>query len=167
MSTEGDQPTRAELIATAWNLSTQEGHSTRGVAREMGIPHSTARDYIREGVENAAWIDVLDRAEMSQTLAVSGMSILGRIKAAIDRAEEPDELAKLAPVWFKGASQVAQLLGLNAPTRVQNETVTRAAEPNPEIVASVRAAQQEAARRRAEIRGEIESNTDENGDDRA
>lgn len=165
MGTEGEQPSRPELIARAWELSTQQNLSTRAVAREMDIPHSTARDYIREGVENAQWIDLLDRAEGRQALAVRTVRILDRLDKMM--AEDPDRTLEVAPVWFKGAGQLAQLLGLNAPTRVQNETVSRtAAEPDPEITAAVSRAQQRAARERAEIRGEtpLVVPPDENGE---
>lgn len=152
MGTEGDQPTRADLIARAWHLSTQEGLSTRAVAREMGIPHSTARDYIREAHDVQGWIDLLDRAEGRQALALRTVRVLDRL----DKIMQDDErLVEVAPVWFKGANQLADLLGLKAPVRIQNENVNRPAEPmNPEIVAAVRNAQAKAARERAEIRGE-------------
>lgn len=169
MSTEGDHPTRAELIAQAGELRTGRGMSTRAIAAELGIPHSTARDYIKLAEQHTEWIDLFERAEMSQALGLQGMDILSRVKRAIDETDEPEALAKLAPVWFKGAGQLAQLFGLNAPTRVQTEMVNRPSsqEMNPEIVAAVRNAQTEAARRRAEIRGEAVpggEDNDENGE---
>lgn len=158
MDTEGEQPSRADLIARAWELSTgnaPECHdrpmSTRRVAREMDIPHSTARDYIKEAHEVQGWIDLLDRAEGRQALALRTMRVLDRL----DKVMEDDErLVEVAPVWFKGAGQLAQLLGLNAPVRVQNETVRPNVEPSPDVAEAVRAAQRRAARERAEIRGE-------------
>ena len=168
MDTEGDQPTRAELIARAGELRTGRGLSVRAVAREMGIPHSTARDYVKLAERHTEWIDLFDRAEMSQALGLQGMEVLSRVKAAIDEADEPDTLAKLAPVWFRGAGQIAQLFGLNAPTRVQTEDVTPASRyrPDPELAAEIRAAQAEArARRAAERATDPESITDENGDE--
>jgi hypothetical protein len=164
MSTEGEQPTRAELIAKAGELRTSEGLSTRAVASRMGIPHSTARDYIRIAEQHGEWVDLFSRAEMSQALGLQGMEILGRVKGAIDETEEPAELARLAPIWFKGAGQLAQLFGLNAPTRVQTEDVTDRGRANmdPEIVAAVREAQRRAARERAEIRGTEPPDDEEN-----
>lgn len=157
MDTESDQngrPPRSELIATAWHLSTQEGLSTRKVAERMGIPHSTARDYIRAGGEAEAWIDLMDRAEARQALAVRTIKILDRLDKAMD--EDPDRTLEVAPVWFKGAGQLATLLGLNAPTRVHHEGpgAANAPQPDPETAAAIRAAQQQAARERAQIRGE-------------
>ena len=164
-SPHGETPTRAELIARAGELRTSEGLSTRAVATRMGIPHSTARDYIQLAESHREWVDLFSRAEMSQALGLQGMEILARVKGAIDQASSPDDLAKLAPVWFRGAGQIAQLFGLNAPTRVQTEHVgTPTGSPlDPEIVAAVRKAQQEAARRRAEIRGETPEPTDDDG----
>lgn len=165
MDTDGDEPTpeptRAERVARAWELTTgnapecRDGQpmDQRSAARVMGVSQMTISRYVREAQDSQIWIDATDRAEGRQALAVRTVRILDRLDKMM--TEDPDRTLEVAPVWFKGAGQLAQLLGLNAPTRVQNETVSRtAAEPDPEITAAVSRAQQRAARERAEIRGE-------------
>ena len=97
-SPHGETPTRAELIARAGELRTSEGLSSRAVATRMGIPHSTARDYIQLAESHREWVDLFSRAEMSQALGLQGIDLddttnpedVGRAVADILRSAQED-----------------------------------------------------------------------------
>ena len=117
---------------------------------------------IREARFHDVWMDLHDQHEARQALAVGHMKLLARLEGAME--EEPDKLGTYAPIWFRGAGQLAQLLGANAPVRVQTEDVTPNGRyrPDPELAAEIKAAQEEARARRARDRGI--GTTDTNGE---
>ena len=137
-------------IVVAWEMRAA-GASTRDVATRLGCSTSTAHERIKAAGAAEESTDALDRSAGRILEAVR----LDRCTAALEPLLDKDPVT-VVPVMLKVSAARRALLGLDMPARIaiENARASSGSPLDPGIVAAVRKAQQEAARRRAEIRGE-------------
>jgi len=133
-------------------MHTQEGRPVRYIAEALGVPKSTAADWVKAGREAEEYIGLLDRAETrlrhSVTLRACQAWLVEEFTGGGSRAVE------MVPVLVRVLEREAKLLGLDAPTRVAVSDDREPPAIDPKLVAEVREATARTARRRLELEGE-------------
>jgi DNA-binding Lrp family transcriptional regulator len=136
-------------VVKAWALR-RDGCSVREIAEVLGCSVSTAHERVKAAEAAEESTDSLDRSSGRIVEAAR----LDSYTAALEPLLTSDPLATV-PVLLRVSAARRALLGLDQPSRIAIEREgARSAEPSPEIREAVRAAQEEAARERAQIRGQ-------------
>lgn len=137
----------ADDIARAWELYHVEGlGSVRKVAQALGVSSGTAHNWLATAREALPWVEAMNRAEMRNGMVGRLMTYLGWLMDQQRTGRDPVEVITAA---LKVEKQLADLLGLNAPSRVQLED-GRAPEPTvrPDVLAAIAEVDRRAAAER-------------------
>lgn len=143
-------PVLPQRIGEAWRLYHVRNLSVRQVAAEMGVSRGTAHNYIKTAELGRMYVDLLDRAEQRGGQAARLREYLRLLMEQINNGRD---VVEVIPVMLGVEKRLADLLGLDAPTRVAVDD-GRQPEVRPEVIAAVRAVERAAAdERRALERG--------------
>lgn len=129
-----------EVIARAWRLKTKEGRSIREIAATIGVSPTTAHDYVKRGRVAEMWIELLDRAEQRADATARLGEYLRKAMEWLAQAESAAEAAAMLNVLLGIEKRLAQMLGLDAPTRLAvGNDEGPAATPDAGLMRAVRA----------------------------
>jgi len=135
---------RAANVVRAYQLHGQRW-SSREIAQELGVSHTTVRRWIEEYRQAAEWSEVAERAgrrarmvEFLNELARRGVTAL---EGDPERDIEPQPYEKVVPALMRVVSEINRVEGNYAPVRVATEDDRRP--PDPALIAAMR---EEAAR---------------------
>lgn len=142
--TNGD---RAQKVARAYELATVHRWSQRQIAAELGVSQPTVSAWIAEGRVAEGHIHLVDRAE--QRVYSAHRLDFWNAELVTTYRRGGISLKDAVPLAVALEKRRADLLGLDAPTRVQVDQPVP--EPDPEVMAAVREAQRVAHAEQAAI----------------
>ena len=146
MAGAGNDAERAAKVVRAYRLHAQRW-SSRAIAEELGVSHTTARAWVEEYRLAAEWSEVQERAgrrgrmvEFLNELARRGVAALEGRPAGTngdeDAGQEPQPYDKVVPALMRVVSEINRVEGNYAPIRVASEDDRRP--PDPALVAAMR-----------------------------
>lgn len=112
----GDDVKRAERIAEVLRMRRQ-GRPQRAIAAELGVALATVQRDLEEGLAAIP----AEHVEGVRKLELERLDLWHeRLESAAAIVDDPDELGRLAASYVRLSDRRAKLLGLDAPTKVQN-----------------------------------------------
>ena len=164
MSTDGD---RSELVVRAWLLSTGKAPDrpgelvgTRAIGAELGVSQSTAARYVREAAQAEGFMDLMDRAEVRQGMALRLAEYVTWLRAEMTQGTPA---STVVPILLRVEERLAKLVGTDAPTRLQHENAPTQLQPDPGIVRALAEARTRNASERRAITGETDDRDTDDG----
>ena len=116
-------PRNPEIVLECYRLWRFENLSVRKVAEKMGIPKTTAQDYIRAGREREGWMPDWSTAEIRGDLDALHAEIAKTGIPRLLKAESDRDWSAVANVLLALSKRISELHGANMPGRLQVEQV--------------------------------------------